>query len=60
MGAKMCTAVLALPHPNPIPHKSKVGRPACMIGHVNTIDHDKQQGSTFKSLSLNLMHGVYE
>jgi len=31
-----------------------------MIGHVNTIDHDKQQGRRFKSLSLNLMHGVYE
>ena len=30
-----------------------------MIGHVNTIDHDTQQGSMFKSLSLNLMHGVY-
>ena len=31
-----------------------------MIGHVNTIHLDKQQGSMFKSLSLNLMHGVYE
>ena len=28
MGAKICTAVLAFPHPNPIPHKLKVGPPA--------------------------------
>ena len=40
----------SVPHPSQI----EVGPPS-MIGHVNTIDHDKQQGSMFKSLSLNLI-----